>query len=79
MPKFLTEWHVQTDQTAPEGVVWSGSALIIISLSILRNNCKKAKFKPKKYGIVFKILEHLLYTAFLLYTGPTLSRDLHIS
>ena len=31
------------DQTAPEGVVWSGSTLFDIPLSILRNICIKSK------------------------------------
>ena len=31
------------DQMAPSGAVWSGSTLFVIPLSILRNNCIKAK------------------------------------
>ena len=30
-----------TDQTAPSGVVWSGSAQFAIPLSILKNNAEK--------------------------------------
>ena len=39
------------DQTAPEGAVWSGSALFAIPLSILRSNCIKKKKKQKKNNI----------------------------
>ena len=41
------------DQTAPEGAVWSGSALFAIPLSILRKVCIK-KLGPKKYGFRFQ-------------------------
>ena len=33
------------DQPVPQGAVFA------IPLSILRNDCKKSKFRPKKYGI----------------------------
>ena len=36
-PKLLTRCHMQT------GAVWSGSILFAITLSILRNNCRKSK------------------------------------
>ena len=40
------------DQTAPEGIVWSGSTLFSIPLSILTT--WKAKFRPKRYEINFR-------------------------
>ena len=39
------------DQTAPEGAVWSGSALFVIPLNLLRNNYIKSKIDAIKYGI----------------------------
>ena len=47
-----------TDQI--EGVVWAGSTLFAIPLSILRNNCIKKIVLNK----VFKILGHLPYNIF---------------
>ena len=35
--------NADPDQTAPEGAVWSGSALFAIPPSILRNNCIESK------------------------------------
>ena len=50
------------DQAAPEGAVWSGSALFAVPLSILRNKCIRsiiyARIVENK---VFKILGHLPY------------------
>ena len=37
------------DQTAPEGAVRSGSTVLAIPLSILRNNCIKSDIYIKKY------------------------------
>ena len=42
---------VDPDQTAP--LVWSVSTLLAILLSILRDNCIKANFWPKKYGMKY--------------------------
>ena len=36
----------------PDQAAHSGSTLLEISLNILRNNCIKIKFMPKKYGII---------------------------
>ena len=45
------------DQTAPDGAVWSRSALFAIQLSILRNNWAKSKIKAKiAWNKMFKIL-----------------------
>ena len=53
---------VDPDQTAPDGAVWSGSTLFVITLSILRNNYIKSQTLGKKVrNKVLKILEHLPY------------------
>ena len=48
------------DQTAPEEVVWSGSTLFAIPLSILAKWCMKSKIQAKTvWNKVFKIFGHL--------------------
>ena len=48
------------DQTA-KGAVWSGSTLLAIALSIIRNNCIKSKISAKKvWNKEFNFLGHLL-------------------
>ena len=54
------------DQTAPEGAVWSGSALFAILLIILRNNCIKSKILAQNVSNkVFELLGHLTYCSYL--------------
>ena len=41
--KMICANNADPDQTAPEGAVWSGSALFAILVSILSNKCIKSK------------------------------------
>ena len=59
--KFEYANGADPDQTAPEGVVWSGSTLFAIPVRILRNNYKKQKLGKKVWNKVFEILGHLPY------------------
>ena len=43
-----------SDQTAPEGAVWSGSTLFAIPLIILETIAEKAKFRPTKSVIYLR-------------------------
>ena len=52
---------VDTDQTAPQGAVWSGSTLFAIPLSILRKkNHRKSKFKEFKYLLYHNISDLIM-------------------
>ena len=52
-------YSADPDQNASKGAFRSGSTLLTIPLSILRNNYIKSKIYTKKYGIVFESLGHL--------------------